>query len=107
MSNLFIGVLCMMFSLFLFFLSPKENKNMLGYKSPQQGFNKNIWKWSNKCFGLLAMIGSAIYLIIAAVLAFLEIRKYDAMINSIGLAYVIICVIVTEIYTFIISHKKR
>lgn len=46
MSNLLIGVLCMLFSLFLFFLSPKENKNMFGYKSPQQGFHKNIWKWS-------------------------------------------------------------
>lgn len=80
---------------------------MFGYKSPQQGFYKNIWKWSNRCFGLLAMIGSAIYLIVAVILAFLEIRKYDAMINSIGLVYVIICVIVTEVYTFILSRKKR
>lgn len=80
---------------------------MFGYKSPQQGLNKNIWKWSNKCFGLLAMIGSAIYLMIAVILALLEIHKYEAMINSIGLVYVIICVIVTEIYIFIISRKKR
>ena len=107
MSNLSIGVLCMIFSLFLFFWSPKEDKNMFGYKSSQQGFNKNRWKWSNKCFGFLALIGSAIYLITAVILAFLEIRKYDAMINRIGLVYVIICVIVTEIYTFIISRKKR
>lgn len=107
MSNLLVGVLCLLFSLFLFFLSPKENQNMFGYKSPQQGFHKNIWKWSNRCFGLLAMIGSAIYLITAVILAFLEIHKYDAMINRIGLVYIIICAIVTEIYTFILSRKKR
>lgn len=106
MSNLFIGILCMLLSLVIFFYSPQEGSNMLGYKSPQQGKNKKIWYWSNKCFGILAIIGSAIYLILSLILKFMEITLYDHTINSLGLAYIFICIIITEVYTFICSHKK-
>lgn len=106
MSNLVIGILCMVFALFLFFLSPKEAKNMFGYKSPQQGLNKNVWKWSNKCFGLLAIIGSTIYLISAIVLMVLGIHKYSVLLNKVGLVYIVISVIITEMYTFMVSYKR-
>lgn len=52
------------------------------------------------------MIGSAIYLILSLILKFMEITLYDHTINSIGLAYIFICIIITEVYTFICSHKK-
>ena len=107
MRNLVIGIVCILFSLFLFFLSPKENKNMLGYKSPQQGLNKNVWKWSNKCFGVLAIVGSSIYLIATIILLLSGNDKYGDMINRIGLVYTIISVIITEIYTLILSLRNR
>lgn len=107
MSNLTIGILCMIFSLFLFFLSPKENKNALGYKSPQQGLNKNVWKWSNKCFGLLAIIGSFVYIITTVILIAMNLQEYGMLQNKIAVAYIILSVIITEVYTFVHSCRNR
>lgn len=107
MNNLIIGIVCFVFALFLYFLSPSEGKNMLGYKSPQQGTHKNIWKWSNKCFGILAIAGASIYLLAAIILRILSIGEYDSKINLYGMIYIIICIIITETYTFIRSQKSR
>ncbi len=107
MNNFVIGILCLIFSLFLFFLSPRENKNLLGYKSPQQGLNKSVWKWSNKCFGLLAIIGSVLYLITTIVLIILKLQKYGTLQNKIAIVYIFLCVIITEIYTFVCSYRNR
>lgn len=107
MSNLIIGIVCMAVACFLFFLSPKEDKNMFGYKSPQQGLNKNVWKWSNKCYGLFAIVGSAIYLISAIVLLALRITQYNALLNKMGLAYIFVSIILTEICTYILSLRKQ
>lgn len=106
MGNIGIGILFVIFSLFLYFVSPSENKNLLGYKSPQQGANAHIWKWSNKCFGMLALIGSVLYLISSIVLGVLELQDYGSIQNKIAIAYLVVCVIVTEIYTLIRSCKK-
>ncbi len=107
MDNLIVGIICLTYSLFIYFFSPKEGKNMLGYKSPQQGMHKNIWKWSNKCFGILVLLGSSIYLIITITMRFFNISKYNSIINRYGIIYIFLCIIITEIYTFVNSHKNR
>ncbi len=107
MNNLIIGILCLALSIFIFFFSPKEGRNLLGYKSPQQGMNKNIWKWSNRCFGILAIIGSSTYLLTTIVLKFLDIDDYNSIINQYGMIYIFACILVTELYTFIQSQKKN
>lgn len=53
MSNLFIGILCMLLSLVIFFFSPQEGSNMLGYKSPQQGKNKKYGIGQTNALGFL------------------------------------------------------
>ncbi|WP_455716569.1 hypothetical protein [Anaerosporobacter sp.] len=44
MENIVIGIIAIVFAIFLHFISPNEEGNMLGYKSPQLGTNKKIWK---------------------------------------------------------------
>ncbi len=107
MDNLIVGILCLAFSIFIYFLSPKEGENMLGYKSPQQGMHKDIWKCSNKCFGILALFGSSIYLITTIIFRIFNISEYNKNINHYGLIYVFICIIITEVYTFANSHKQH
>jgi hypothetical protein len=52
MNDIFYGLIFLCYGIFLFFFSAKEKKNMLGYKSLQQNMHKDIWKWTNQCFGL-------------------------------------------------------
>ena len=80
---------------------------MLGYKSPQQGINKNIWQWSNKCFGILAIIGSSIYLLTTIAFKILDIDNYYSVMNRYGIVYIFLCIIITEIYTFVQSQRKK
>lgn len=80
---------------------------MLGYKSPQQGMHKNIWKWSNRCFGSLAIFGSSIYLLAAIILKILNISNYNGKINQYGIIYIFVCIIITELYTFVNSQKNK
>lgn len=101
MNNVIIGILCLILALYIFYQSPKEGKNMLGYKSPQQGIHKNIWKWSNKCFGFLAIVGSAIYLFIVVIFMYQGVVVYNTKLNYYGLIYILISVIITEIYTLL------
>lgn len=108
MDNLIIGILCLALSLFIFFISPKEAKNMLGYKSPQQRIRKSsVWKYSNKCFGILVLIGSFIYLLATIITRILSISEYNNKINQYGIIYIFICIGLTELYTFIRSQKER
>lgn len=106
MSNLIIGIICMALSLFLYFYSP-NNISLLGYKSPQLGTHKNIWKWSNKCFGVLAMIGSGIYLITSIIFNIINMSEYDSIMNKFAIAYVIVSIFMTELYSFIRVRKNR
>lgn len=105
MNNLGIGIVCMLYSIFLYSYSYKENQNMLGYKSSQQRMNKNVWKISNRCFGFLALIGSSIYLVVTVVLLLCNLSKYNEKLNIYGLIYICICVFVTEVYTLVRSRK--
>ena len=70
---------------------------MLGYKSLQQNMHKDIWKWTNECFGLLALVGSIIYLIFSVILEIKDI-SFSARLNMYGLVYIIISFILTECY---------
>lgn len=107
MGNIGFGLLFLVLSLFIYFISPIYKKNILGYKSMQQGIHKDIWKWSNKCFGLLAMIGSVIYLAVSITFKVLDITDYNALLNQCGTFYIFLSILATEVYTFICSQKNK
>lgn len=107
MMNLCIGLICLVFSLFLFFFSPKEKNNMFGYKSLQLNTHKMIWYWSNKCFGLLLMIGSILYIIGAVILKFNQKFEFSSTLNKYGLCYIFIIFVITELYTFAKQYKDK
>jgi hypothetical protein len=106
MKNIYIGLICLCYSAFLFFLSPKEKKNMLGYKSFQQNMHKDIWKWTNECFGLLTLVGSFIYLTISIILEIKDI-SFSSELNKYGLIYIIISFVLTECYGLIQSYRNK
>ncbi|MDF2512270.1 MAG: hypothetical protein K0S04_2136 [Herbinix sp.] len=71
---------------------------MLGYKSLQQNMHKNIWRWTNECFGLLTLVGSIIYV---AISVYLEAN--DILFSKLpmyGLLYIVISFVITECYAF-------
>lgn len=105
MTNIYIGLICLGCSLFLIFYSPKEKGNMLGYKSLQLNTHKDIWKWTNICFGLLTLIGSIVYLSLS-ILEALKIINF-ANLNKYGLYYIGIAFAVTEFYAFYKKIKYR
>ncbi len=107
MVNIRFGLLFFALSLFLYFISPIFKKNILGYKSMQQGMYKDVWMLSNKCFGLLVMIGSIIYLTMAITFKISDIKHYDALLNQCGTFYIFLSILVTEVYTFISSQKRK
>jgi uncharacterized membrane protein len=107
MGNLYIGIICFVVSIYLFFFSAKEENNILGYKSVLHRPNKNIWRWSNKCFGTLAIIGSSIYLIVTIIFRVLSITDYNSLVNEFGVAYIFICIFITEVYTFVRVQKSK
>ena len=106
MSNYIIGLLCFVLAVWITFFSPKEGRNIFGYKSPQ-GMNKNIWKWSNKCFGILAMIGSFLYLLITLIAQLLGQDQFSNEINKYAILYIFVSIIITEVFTFVRSRKSR
>ncbi len=106
MKAIYIGLICLCYSLFLFFLSPKEKKNILGYKSLQQNIHEDIWKWTNECFGLLTLFGSIIYLTFSVLLEIKDI-SFSARLNMYGLVYIIISFVLTECYGLIKRYKHK
>lgn len=106
MSNYIIGVICLALSIWTCFFSPREGMNMLGYKSPQ-GMHKNIWKFSNKCFGIFGIVGSSLYLLINLIFKILGLSDYYNDINKYAIIYIYVSIIITEIYTFVRFHKSR
>lgn len=108
MNNIYIGLICLALSIFICFFSPKEGYNPLGYKSPQLNTNKKIWFWTNRFFGILAMIGSAIYLLISIfTLVVLKNEPFLIMLNKFGLVYIVIAIVITEVYALTKSLKER
>lgn len=109
MKNIYIGLICLAFSLFICFFSAKEGYNALGYKSPQLNTHKKIWFWTNRCFGILTIIGSALYLLIS-ILALLVLKNEAFLwtLNKLGLIYIVIAFVITEVYAFTknIQDKK-
>ncbi len=106
MKSIYIGMICLVYSLFLFFLSPREKKNILGYKSLQQNMDKDIWKWTNKCFGLLTLAGSIIYLIFSIILEFKGI-SFSSKLSMYGLIYIVISFVLTECYGLMKRYKNK
>lgn len=102
MSNIYIGLICLGMSIFILFFSTKESYryNALGYKSPQLNTHKNIWLWTNKCFGLLALIGSTLYLVVSLILILSGNVNFAITMNKYGLVYIVLSIIITEIYAF-------
>ena len=104
MKDLYIGLICLCFGFFLFFYSSKDARNMLGYKSLQLNTHKDIWKWTNECFGLLTLFGSVVYLAISVYLAAKDLSF--PRLPMYGLIYIVISFITTECYAFIKKYKN-
>ena len=79
---------------------------MLGYKSLQQNMHKDIWKWTNECFGLLTLVGSIIYLTFSIILEIQDI-SFSAKLYKYGLVYVIISFLLTECYGLFKRYKNK
>lgn len=99
MNQTIILCICFFASLFLFFYSPKE-KNILGYKSLQQNLDSNVWKWSNKCFGGLSLLGSILFSII-------HMYNKDMILFKYILIYILISFVITELYVFIQRIRSK
>lgn len=97
MNDIFYGLIFLCYGIFLFFFSAKEKKNMLGYKSLQQNMHKDIWKWTNQCFGLLAIVGSVIYLITSIIQEVQNITLAYSMYKYV-LVYIGTSILITECY---------
>ena len=106
MKAIYIGLIFLCYSLFLLFLSPKDKKNMFGYKSLQQNTHKDIWKWTNECFGLLTLAGSILYLALTIIFEVNNI-SLSRKLNKYGLIYIIISFVITECYGFIKRYKIK
>lgn len=106
MKGIMIGLICLCFGLFLFFVSPKEKKNMFGYKSLQQGMHREIWKWTNQCFGLFIMVGSIVYLAFSIAYGANGISFFTKL-NRYGLFYIVISFVLTEAYGLIRRHGAK
>lgn len=100
MVNILIGVFYIAMSSYILFFSSTDKPNVLGYKSLQINIHKNIWLWTNKCFGIFSLIGSILYLLISVILLLTENSEYLAVINKYGLYYILISFVITEIYAF-------
>lgn len=77
---------------------------MLGYKSLQLKKHKDVWKWTNQCFGLLTLIGSISFLVF---LSILKIQGEGTSLSGIKvfLYYILFCFVITECYAYI-QRKK-
>ncbi len=106
MKTIYIGLICLFYGFYLFFLSPKEKKNMFGYKSFQQNMHKDIWKWTNECFGLLILAGSIIYLTFSIVFEINDI-SFTARLNQYGLFYILSSIVLTECYGSYKRYKNK
>lgn len=110
MNNIYIGLFCLVISIFIFFCSAREGPNALGYKSPQLKTHKSIWLWTNKCFGFFTLIGSCIYLLLSIILLLIKNEEYLSVLNKYGLFYILFSFIITEIYALtkkIIDNKNK
>ncbi len=70
---------------------------MFGYKSLQQNMHKDIWKWTNECFGLLTLFGSMVYITLSIILELKGI-SISSRLNMYGLFYIVFSFILTECY---------
>jgi uncharacterized membrane protein len=108
MSNINLGIGFVILGILVYWFSPNSPHN-LGYVSLQLRRNKNIWKWSNRFFGRLCFIGSMIFLIAAIFLKVFnaEESKINNWAMVIFLTYIIVSVIITEIYIFIKTQQQK
>ena len=79
---------------------------MFGYKSLQQGMHKDIWKWTNQCFGLLMIVGAIVYLAFSSVLYSKGI-SFSKELNRYGLIYIVLSFVITECYAMIRRHRNK
>lgn len=107
MTNFYIGFLILGCSLFLLFLSPKEKNNIFGYKSLQLNTHKDIWKWTNQCFGLLILFGSVGFLLYLSILKIQGIEaSLDVSLDLIKL-YLLFSLVITECYAWVKKYKVK
>jgi uncharacterized membrane protein len=106
MDGIFYGAVFLCYGIFLLFFSGKEKKNMLGYKSLQQNLHKEIWKWTNQCFGLLAIVGAVVYLIISVIQEVKNITLPFSLYKYV-LVYIGLSILITECYGLIKRYSNH
>lgn len=108
MNLISLGIAFVFIGIVVYWFSPGSPHN-IGYRSLQSARNKNIWFWSNRFFGRLCLTGSVIFLITAILLELLNMGKSDIgkWTEIIFLSYIILSVVITEIYIFIKALRDK
>lgn len=101
MENIKIGVLLIVFSFFLIYISPREKYNAFGYKSLLSKINKYTWEWTNRLFGIFLLIGSFAFLFMSIYFKITNNNTYDDLLKKYGLIYIIVVTLAIESFGFI------
>ncbi len=106
MNLISFGIIFCIIGIVVYWFSPASPHNV-GYVSLQLHRNKNVWYWSNRFFGRLCLAGSMVFLITAVLqkLAFKGDSAAGRWALAIFLTYLILCIVITEIYIFIKIRK--
>lgn len=107
MNLISLGIVFCIIGIIVYWFSPAAPHNV-GYVSLQLHRNKNVWYWSNRFFGRLCLAGSLV-LLITAVLQKLALKESSAAGRwalAIFLTYLILCIVITEIYIYIKIRKS-
>lgn len=107
MNLISLGIVFCIIGIMVYWFSPASPHNV-GYVSLQLHRNKNVWYWSNRFFGRLCLAGSLV-LLITAVLQKLALEENSAAGRwalAIFLTYLILCIVITEIYIYIKIRKS-
>lgn len=106
MNLISFGIVFCILGIMVYWFSPASPHNV-GYVSLQLHRNKNVWYWSNRFFGRLCLIGSIVFLITTVL--FKIALKGDSAAGRWALAsfltYLMLCVVITEVYIYIKIRK--
>ena len=101
MKVLLAGIFCLLLGVICYF---SEKGNFLGYKSPQLNSHPSIWKWTNHVFGLCLIAGSIVFILISLILYPIQ-NEY--LMYGIGIGYIILSTIITEVYTLVKKNRTK
>lgn len=105
MTDIIIGFVLLLLGFNCYF---SEKKIPLAYKSLQLNSHPSIWKWTNRFFGRCMIGGSLLYFIVYFIMVFIPNNIVERkLLSLIGLCYIVISFIATEIYAFIKKGSSK